>query len=107
MIDVSVPQKRELNMSCQAQPRAKSFFISFLIGSAVAFAATDPALAQSRKKPPPINPTAEVNMIRQDQSDCTNTTVVDNPSLIGGTVYVTRDNSGNTNVEVGISASPD
>jgi hypothetical protein len=93
-------------MSDQAQPRAKSFLVSFLIATAVAFAANDPALAQSRKKPPSINPTAEVNMIRQDQSDCTNSTVVDNPSLVGGTAYITRDNSGNTNVEVGISASP-
>ena len=93
-------------MSYSAQPRAKSFFISFLIASAVAFAATNPALAQSKKKPPPVNPTAEVNMIRQDQSDCTNSTVVDNPSLIGGTAYIYRESNGTTNVTVGITASP-
>lgn len=94
-------------MSDQAQPRAKSSFISFLIVTALGFAAATPALAQARRKPPPINPTAEVELVRQDQSDCQNSNVnANNPASVGGTVYINRDPNGTTDVKVAITASP-
>jgi hypothetical protein len=48
----------------------------------------------------------EANLIRQDQSDCANSTVSDDPTRIGGTVWVVRQSDGNTSVKVAITASP-
>jgi hypothetical protein len=63
--------------------------------------------AVSRPPPPPVGPTVEVSLIRQDQSDCTNANVNGNdPSLIGGTTWVVRQPDGNTSVKVGIVAAP-
>jgi hypothetical protein len=46
-------------------------------------------------------------MIRQDQSDCTNANVSANdPSRIGGAVWLVRQPDGNTSVKVAITASP-
>jgi hypothetical protein len=46
----------------------------------------------------------QVDLVRQDQSDCTNTTVPVNPL---GTVSLNRDSDGNTNVKVAMTISPD
>jgi hypothetical protein len=46
-------------------------------------------------------------LIRQDSSDCTNSNVnANDPSRIGGTVWVVRGPDGNTSVKVGITATP-
>jgi hypothetical protein len=49
----------------------------------------------------------EVDLVRQDQSDCTNTTVPVNPPTISGTVSLNRGSDGNTAVKVAITVSPD
>ena len=93
-------------MSDRAQQRAKPIFISVLMVTALGLAAT-PALPQARPKPPPVVPTAQVDLIRQDQSDCTNANVnANNPALIGGSVVLNRNSNGNTDVNVAITASP-
>ena len=47
----------------------------------------------------------QVDLIRQDESDCTNTTVPANPP--SGTVLLNRGSDGNTTVKVAMTASPD
>ena len=49
----------------------------------------------------------QVYLVRQDQSDCTNTTVPsgDSPN-VGGNLWLSRDSSGNTTVKVAMTASP-
>jgi hypothetical protein len=80
--------------------------LAALVGvSAVPFVAS----AQRPPGPPqPLGgPAVEVYMIRQNSSDCNNSTVNDNnPSLIGGTAFVVRGSDGNTTVKVAITASP-
>jgi hypothetical protein len=49
----------------------------------------------------------QVDLVRQDQSDCTNTTVPANPPVISGTVSLNRDSDGNTSVKVAMTVSPD
>ena len=49
----------------------------------------------------------QVDLVRQDQSDCTNTTVPVNPPVISGTVSLNRDSDGNTTVKVAMTVSPD
>jgi hypothetical protein len=52
-------------------------------------------------------PTVEAFLIRQDSSDCTNSNVnANDPSRIGGTVWVVRDTDGKTSVKVAITATP-
>ena len=73
--------------------------------SAVAFAAN----AQRPQEPlqGPAGPNAEVSMVRQEQSDCSNADVnVNDPARIGGTVWVVRQADGNTVVKVAITAAP-
>jgi hypothetical protein len=49
----------------------------------------------------------EVSLVRQDFSDCPNDNVSDqDPSRVGGTVILMRNNDGTTTVKVGITASP-
>jgi hypothetical protein len=97
---------------------------TFAVISAVAtttFLATLAAWAQTATPyagAPPLRVTAakalssandrQVYLVRQDQSDCTNTTVPsgDSPN-VGGNLWLTRDSSGNTTVKVAITASPD
>jgi hypothetical protein len=66
------------------------------------------ALAQSNpllKGPDPNF--REVSMVKQDQSDCENSNVSDQPpNVVGGTAYVLRGSDGTTSVKVGISAKP-
>ncbi len=49
----------------------------------------------------------QVDLVRQDQSDCTNTTVPANPPTISGTVSLNRGGDGNTTVKVAMTVSPD
>jgi hypothetical protein len=49
----------------------------------------------------------QVDLVRQDQSDCTNTTVPPNPPTISGTVSLNRGSDGNTKVKVAMTVSPD
>ena len=50
----------------------------------------------------------ETYLIRQDFSDCNNSNVnADNPSSIGGAIWVVRQSNGSTTAKVGITASPD
>jgi hypothetical protein len=88
-----------------SRSRAAIGFAALLGMSAVPF------VASAQRPPPPPQPlegpTVEVYMIRQNSSDCSNSTVNDNnPSLIGGTAFVIRGNDGNTTVKVAITASP-
>ena len=48
-----------------------------------------------------------VSLVRQDQSDCQNSSVSDqDPTLVRGTAYIVRGSDGKTSVKVGISAKP-
>lgn len=82
------------------------FGVAAVLGaSAIAFTAS----AQKPQDPSqgPGGPTVEVSLVRQDQSDCTNSDVNGkDPSRIGGTVWVVRQPDGNTAVKVAITASP-
>jgi hypothetical protein len=69
-------------------------------GAAILFVSEIASRAQSAD-------TREVFLVRQDQSDCTNTTVPVNPPTISGTVLLSRDSDGNTNVKVAMTVSPD
>ena len=55
-----------------------------------------------------VDPTErEISLVRQDQSDCANGDVSDrDPSLIGGTIWLTRGTDGITRVRVAMTASP-
>jgi hypothetical protein len=57
--------------------------------------------------PPPPPNVREVFLIRQDQSDCTNTTVPggDSPN-VEGTLSLSRGNDGNTTVKLAMTVSP-
>jgi hypothetical protein len=72
-----------------------------------ASAASIVADAQKPPPPPPPNQGVKTYMIRQDQSDCNNSNVnANNPSLIGGSVWVLRQSNGSTTVEVAITGTP-
>jgi hypothetical protein len=58
----------------------------------------------ARTAPPPG---LQISLVRQDFSDCTNSDVNTNdPSRIGGTVWVNRNANGHTDLVVAISAKP-
>src|ERR1700761_5019352 len=84
--------------------------------------ATFAAWAQTAQKPPEASGPAlrvaapkvvassndrQVYLVRQDQSDCTNSTGPsgDSPN-VGGNLWLTRDSSGNTTVKGAMTASP-
>lgn len=74
-------------------------------GAATTLVATLVALAQT---PPPPSSEREVYLIRQDQSDCTNTTVPSgDPPNQAGTVSLIRGNDGNTTVKIAMTVSRD
>lgn len=65
------------------------------------------SIAVAKPPPPPPEPGVETYLIRQDSSDCNNSNVnANDPSLIGGTVYVLRQSSGATTAKVAITATP-
>ena len=65
------------------------------------------ALAQIPVARPSDPNQRQVYLVRQDQSDCTNSNVpnVDSP-LVGGNIWVTRLHDGNTSVKVAMTAKP-
>ena len=65
------------------------------------------ALAQIPTARPTDPNQRQVYLVRQDQSDCTNSNVpnVDSP-LVGGNVWVTRLHDGNTSAKVAMTAKP-
>ncbi|MGJ5177774.1 hypothetical protein ACQR16_11390 [Bradyrhizobium oligotrophicum] len=66
--------------------------------------AARPAGAQSGDR----SGVADAFLVRQDNSDCTNSDVkADDPSRIGGTVQVTRQADGKLRVKIAITAAPD
>jgi hypothetical protein len=89
--------------------RSRRIVIVAAISAAAAtmLVATHAAWAQT---PPPPTPSDErqVYLVRQDQSDCTNTTVPsgDSPNE-AGTVSLIRGNDGNTTVKIAMTASRD
>ena len=73
---------------------------------AAALATSISALAQF--PPRPVDPNQrQVYLVRQDQSDCTNSDVPNvNSPLVVGNVWVTRLHDGNTSVKVAVTAKP-
>lgn len=61
------------------------------------------ALGQTGEPRPDPN-LREVSMVRQDFSDCSNTTVT--PGVVGGTAWVVRGSDGVTRIKLGITAKP-
>jgi hypothetical protein len=72
-----------------------------------AMLATD-TLARAQLPAPPTDPSQrQVYLVKQDQSDCTNSDVANADSpLVAGNVWVTRSNDGNTGIKVAITAKP-
>jgi hypothetical protein len=72
-----------------------------------AIASNISALAQIPIARPTDPNQRQVYLVRQDQSDCTNSNVpnVDSP-LVGGNIWVTRLHDGNTSVKVAMTAKP-
>lgn len=68
-------------------------------------AAGDPPSAQANSVQAGL---VQVYLVRQDQSDCTNTTVsnIDGPG-VDGDITIVRNPNGNTDVTVAMTASPD
>ena len=76
--------------------RAMSTYWAALIGFAALLPTCVPASAQN----------AEVYLIRRDSSDCTNSDVSPNDPNIGGTVWLTQKNDGNTSIKVAVTLDP-
>jgi hypothetical protein len=79
------------------------------LGGAVVVCVSVASIVASAQKPPPPPPNQgmETYLIRQDQSDCNNSNVnANNPSLIGGSVWVLRQSNGSTTVKVAITGTP-
>lgn len=81
---------------------------AILVGLAAVSASVVSASAQSSAAPPPLaSNEVVVSLIQQDQSDCTNTTVKDDPNRTrGGEIWVTRNSNGVTRVQVGMTVTP-
>jgi hypothetical protein len=93
-------------MDQTTQPRGFVARGAIWIGLAAVVATAVSAAAQF--KPPPRDPNqAQVYLVRQDFSDCTNSNVpnVDSP-LVGGNVWLVRASDGTTNVKVAMTATP-
>jgi hypothetical protein len=88
---------------------ASIFFAAVLAGLATVSVAVQAQSPSAAIPKPPIAPNErEVVLVRQDQSDCTNTNVpsADSPN-VGGILAVVRGTDGNTTVKVAMTASPD
>jgi hypothetical protein len=66
------------------------------------------ACAQEPWQKAPLAPNqVSVSLIQQDSSDCTNTTVKDDPNRTrGGEIWVTHGDGGTTNVRVAMTVTP-
>lgn len=91
-------------MGRTAPPRVSSVFAAFLLGLCVMLANVGLVCAQT---PPTGSSQIEVYLVRQDSSDCTNSTVsnTEGPQL-GGYIWIVRDSGGTTSVKVAMTASP-
>jgi hypothetical protein len=77
-----------------------------MCGCLAVMAATRVSLAQFPPPPTPPNE-RQVYLVRQDQSDCTNSNVPNHDShLVGGNVWVTRASDGMTHLKIAMTASP-
>lgn len=95
---------------------SREIFAFLLTGAAILSMSAVTSRAQNAPTPGPQAPIAaprlpanvrEVYLVKQDQSDCTNTTVPGSDSSnIGGTLSLTRGNDGNTTVTIAMTASP-
>ena len=67
-----------------------------------------PAFAQDSVFEAPTRPNAvSVALVQQDSSDCTNSTVKDDPNRTrGGNIWITRNNDGTATVDVGVTVTP-
>jgi len=85
-------------------------FRAILTGLAVSAALTVSVLAQTRDTgfdPPRIANSLSVGLIQQDDSDCLNTTVRDDPNrMLGGEIWITRNRDGTATVKVGMTGTP-
>src|SRR6187399_1289234 len=80
---------------------------ALLIGFAAFSALSVSASAESPWSEPVVPNGVQVSLIQQDQSDCTNTTVKDDPDRTrGGQIWVTRGTDGNTPVQVAMTVTP-
>lgn len=84
--------------------RVSSVFVAFLLVFCATLAILDLARAQT---PPTNSGQRQVYLIRQDSSDCTNSTVsnTEGPQL-GGYIWIVRNPDGTTSVKVAMTASP-
>jgi hypothetical protein len=90
--------------------RARSSLLRIALLGIASAICTVPAAAQSpieKADTARANPNqVQVALVRQDQSDCTNSNVNTNdPSLVGGTVWVTRKDA-TTNLEIAVTMKP-
>src|SRR5262245_40654477 len=77
------------------------------VGSIALIAMSFSAFAEVALRPPMAPNAAQVYLVRQDNSNCTNSDVPDSESpLVGGNVWVTRNSDGTTHVKVAMTAKP-
>jgi len=92
--------------------RQASLMIRALVASAVVIGAGRTAGAQQAAQPSPwdspVGPNERmVALVAQDFSDCTNTTVQNDPNRTrGGEIWVTRQSDGSTSIRVAMTATP-
>jgi hypothetical protein len=85
--------------------RGVAIFAAISAGAAAMSVATLAVWAQTA---PPSANERQVFLVKQDESDCTNTTVPGGkPETMGGDLLLTRDADGNTTVKIAMTVSPD
>jgi hypothetical protein len=90
-------------MMRQLEPRT----VPMMVVLAALFAIVITAKAQVPAPPPPNSNELSVSLIQQDSSDCTNTSVRDDPNRTrGGEIRLTRGSNGTTHVKVGMTVTP-
>jgi len=116
-VDVLASREESVCIGCSAtgvlsltvfnKRRASMRYKAPLVGFALATVA-QVAIAQSVTSPMAKDPNLrQVSMVKQDQSDCQDGNVNDQPpNVIGGTAYVVRRSDNTTTVKVGITAKP-
>jgi hypothetical protein len=88
--------------------RKVSIFAAVLAGCATIFVAVRAQSQVNEALRPQTAPNErQAYLVRQDQSDCTNTTVptTDSPN-VGGNLWLSRGTDGNTTVKVAMTVSP-